>query len=147
MSQCSIYDSKSLNFFRAVGGLIPLVAFFTHNIWLVLLTALLFLLGAFSMKLNIIYQLYNFFSNKVMKKQIVPIEKETGEIRFVYTFTATCFFLSFFLIYFGKFVTFAWWLDLVVAFLTLLASFANFCLAALMYTIFKKVFTKDKFVP
>jgi len=142
MNQCSIYDSRSLNFFRAIGGFLPLIAFFIQNEWLVLITALLFFLGVFSMKFNILYQLYSFVSGKMMKKEIVPTQKEPGELKFVYGFTAACFFISFFLIYFEKFVSFAWWLDLVVALLTLLASFANFCLASLMYVLFKKVFVR-----
>jgi hypothetical protein len=82
------------------------------------------------------------FSNKMLKKKIVPIEKDPGELRFVYAFTATMFLVSFLLLYFNKFTTFAWGLDLLVSFLTLLASFANICLAALMYVMFKKVFNR-----
>jgi hypothetical protein len=142
MNQCQIYNNSSLNFFRAVCGFLPLIAFFISNMWLVLITGLLFLLGAFSMKLNFIYQLHRLVLGKAMNQKFVPIQKETGELRFVYGFTATCFLASFFLIYFGKFVAFAWGLDLVVAFLTLLASFANLCLASLMYVLFKKAFNK-----
>lgn len=94
------------------------------------------------MKLNFIYQIFNVFSNKMMKQKIVPIEKDPGELRFVYAFTATMFLISFLLLYFNKFTTFAWGLDLLVSFLTLLASFANVCLAALMYIMFKKIFSR-----
>ena len=142
MNQCQIYNNSSLNFFRAVCGFLPLIAFFISNMWLVLITGLLFLLGAFSMKLNFVYQFHRLILGKAMNQKFVPIQKETGELRFVYGFTATCFLVSFFLIYFGKFVNFAWGLDLLVAFLTLLASFANFCLASLMYVLFKKIFNK-----
>jgi hypothetical protein len=142
MQQCSIYDNRALNFFRAICGFLALLAFLIQNIWLVLITALLFLFGMFSMKLNFLYQFYNLFSNKMLKQKVIPIEKDPGELRFVYGFTATCFLVSFFLLYFGKFVAFAWGLDLLVSFLTLLASFANICLAALMYVIFKKIFGK-----
>lgn len=140
MQQCSIYDSRSLNFFRAVCGLLALVAFLIQNIWLVLITGLLFLFGMFSMKLNFLYQFYGLVSNKMLKQKIIPVEKDPGEIKFVYGFTAMCFVISFLLLYFGKFVVFAWGLDLLVSFLTLLASFANICLAALMYVLFKKIF-------
>jgi hypothetical protein len=140
--QCAIYDNRSLNFFRAVCGFLPLVAFLIHNIWLILITAILFFLGVFSMKLNVIYQFYNLFSSKMLKQKIVPIEKDPGELRFVYFFTAAMFFISFLLLYLNKFTTFAWGLDLLVSFLTLLASFANICLAALMYVLFKKVFSR-----
>lgn len=142
MQQCSIYDSRSLNFFRAVCGFLALAAFLLQNIWLVLITGLLFLFGVFSMKLNFLYQFYDLFANKMLKQKATPIQKDPGEIKFVYGFTAVCFLISFALLYFGKFVNFAWGLDLLVSFLTLLASFANICLAALMYVVFKKVFVK-----
>lgn len=142
MQQCAIYDSRSLNFFRAACGFLALFAFLTQNIWLVLITGLLFFFGAFSMKFNFIYQIYGMFSRKVFKQNISPIEKDPGEIRFVYGFTATCFLVSFAMLYFEKYVGFAWGLDLLVSFLTLLASFANICLAALMYVVFKKIFSK-----
>lgn len=142
MQQCAIYDSRSLNFFRTVCGFLALAAFLFQNIWLVLITGLLFLFGLFSMKLNFIYQFYGLFSNRMLKQKIVPVEKDPGELRFVYGFTSALFLISFFLLYFGKFVNFAWGLNLLVSFLTLLASFANICLAALMYVIFKKVFSK-----
>lgn len=142
MQQCSIYDSRSLNFFRAVCGFLALIAFLIQNIWLVLITALLFFFGVFSMKLNFLYQFYSLFSHKILKQGIVPIEKDPGELRFVYGFTSVLFFISFTLLYLGKFITFAWGLDLLVSFLTLLASFANICIAALMYVLFKKIFNK-----
>ncbi|MCX6720513.1 MAG: DUF4395 family protein [Candidatus Staskawiczbacteria bacterium] len=142
MNQCQIYDNRSLNFFRAVCGFLALIAFLIQNEWLVLITGLLFLLGVFSMKLNFIYQLHRLISNKIGNYVFEPIQKDSGEIKFVYGFTAVCFLTSFFLIYYGKYVDIAWGLDLLVAFLTLLASFANLCLASLMYVMFKKVLAK-----
>ncbi|MDD5566608.1 MAG: DUF4395 family protein [Patescibacteria group bacterium] len=139
MSQCEIYDNRALNFFRATCGFLALIAFLIHNIWLVLITGLLFLFGVFSMKFNILYQLYGLFSKNVLKHSQTPIGKDPGELRFVYGFTATLFLISFVLLYYGKSTTFAWGLDLLVSFLTLLASFANVCLAALMYVLFKKL--------
>jgi len=142
MQQCTIYNNSSLNFFRAFCGFLALGGFLFHNIWLVLITGLLFLVGTFSMKLNFIYQIHNYFSNKVLKQEFEPIPKDSGELRFVYGFTAVCFLASFFLLYFGKYTTFAWGLDVLVSFLTLLASFANICAAAFMYIMFKKIFYK-----
>lgn len=142
MSQCLIYNSRSLNFFRAVCGFLPLLAFLIQNNWLVLITSVLFFLGAFSMKLNFIYQIHSSFSTRVLKQKIEPVQKDSGEIKFVYTFTGAMFLISFLMLYFGKFINFAWGLDLLVSFLTLLASFANVCAAALMYAIFKKIFNK-----
>lgn len=142
MNQCSIYNNSSLNFFRAVCGFLALAAFLIQNQWLVLITGLLFLFGVFSMKLNFIYQFHSFISGKLLKQKFAPITKDPGELRFVYGFTAILFLISFFLLYYGKFVSFAWGLDLLVSFLTLLASFANLCLASLMYVMFKKIFNK-----
>lgn len=139
---CSIYDSRSLNFFRATCGFLALAGFLFQNIWLVLITGILFLLGFFSMKFNFLYRFYGLFSTKMLKQPSVPIEKDPGELRFVYGFTASMFLISFFLLYYGKFVNLAWGLDLLVSFLTLLASFANLCAAALMYAIFKKAFNR-----
>jgi hypothetical protein len=141
--QCLIYDNRALNFFRAVCGFLALAAFLAQNMWLVLITGLLFLFGMFSMKLNFLYQFYGAFSKNMLKQQIVPIEKDPGELKFVYGFTAVMFLISFFLLYFDKFVAFAWGLDLLVSFLTLLASFANICLAAFMYVVFKKILRKQ----
>lgn len=142
MQQCAIYDNRALNFFRAISGFLALLAFLFQNIWLVLITALLFFLGMFSMKLNFLYQFYNLFSNKMLKQNINPVEKDPGELRFVYGFTGIMFLISFLLLYFNKFTAFAWGIDLLVSFLTLLASFANICLAALMYIMFKKIFNR-----
>ena len=142
MQQCSIYDSRSLNFFRAVSGFLPLIAFLIQNIWLVLATAILFFLGMFSMKLNFLYHFYGIVFNKMLKQEIKPVEKDPGELRFVYGFTASMFFISFLFLYFGKFIGFAWGLNLLVSFLTLLASFANICLASLMYVSYKKIFER-----
>lgn len=142
MQQCSIYDSRSLNFFRATCGFLALIAFLIQNIWLVLIIGLLFFFGMFSMKLNFLYQFYGLVSNKILKQKIMPIEKDPEELRFVYGFTAAMFLISFLFLYFGKFVIFAWGLDLLVSFLTLLASFANICIAALMYVLFKKIFSR-----
>lgn len=138
MEQCAIYDNKSLNFFRAVAGFLALGAFFLQNEWLVLITAILFLLGVFSMKLNFLYQGYDIVANKMMKQKKSLVEKDPGEIKFVYGFTSVCFFIAFFMIYYGFYTNIGWGLELIVSFLTLLASFANICAAALMYVLFKK---------
>jgi len=140
---CETYDNRSLNFFRATCGFLALLAFLIQNIWLVLIVGLLFFFGIFSMKFNFLYQLHSLISSRVLKQKTSPITKDPGELKFVYGFTATCFFISFAFLYFGKFTNWAWGLDLLVSFLTLLASFANICLAALIYVIFKKIFQKQ----
>ena len=142
MNQCVIYDNRSLNFFRATCGFLALGAYLFHQPWLVLVTGLLFLFGVFSMKFNFLYQFHSLVSTKVLKQKFTPVQKDSGEIKFVYGFTATLFLISFFLLYFNKFVDLAWGLDLLVSFLTLLASFANICLASLMYVTYKKIVNK-----
>jgi hypothetical protein len=143
MQTCQIYNNSSLNFFRAVCGFLPLIAFLIHNNRLVLITSILFILGAVSMKLNFIYQLHNFFIRKALNQKSEPIEKDPGEIKFVYSFTGLMFLISFLMIYFNIYADIGWGIDLLVSFLTLLASFANLCLAALIYVIFKKTFSKN----
>ena len=140
MSQCLIYDSRSLNFFRIVCGILALVAFLIQNQWLVLITCVLVTFGVFSMKFNILYQFHSLVLKKLLKEKLAPIQKESGELEFVYGFTGSLFLISFLLLYFGKFVDFAWTLVLIVSFLMLLASFANICVASLMYVFFKKIF-------
>jgi len=142
MNQCSIYDNRSLNFFRATCGFLALIGFLIQNEWLVLITALLFIFGVFSMKLNVLYQFHSLILRKIIKESPSPIQKETGELKFVYGFTGICFLAAFFLIYFKTFANLGWGLDLLVSFLTLLASFTNICVAALMYVMFKKIFRK-----
>ncbi len=135
MQQCFIYDS-SLRFSRATYGVLTLIAFLIHNQWLLLIAAILVTLGAFSMKLNVAYQLHALFSKKS------PIQKESGELRFVAGMTGTLLLVGFLLIYFGKFVSFAWIFILIVALLIFLACFVGFCVATLMYVFFKKIFKR-----
>ena len=142
MQQCQIYNNNSLNFFRSVCGILALVAFLIQSHWLVLATGLLVSFGVFSMKFNIPYQFHSLVLRKLVKEKLTPIQKESGELKFVYGFTAILFFISFLFLYFGKFVGFAWILVLIVSFLMLLASFANICVASLMYAFFKKIFKK-----
>jgi len=142
MPKCAIYDDRSLNFFRGTCGFLTLLAFLVQNIWLILIVGLLFLLGAFSMNLNFLYTFFSFFSGSVLKKEMAVVSKDPNELRFVYAFTAILYLASFALLYFNKFTAFAWGLELTVSFLTLLATFADVCVAALMYILFKRLFEK-----
>lgn len=143
MQQCPIYNSNSLNFFRASCGVLALVAFLLKSNWLVLTTGILVSFGIFSMNFNILYQFHSLVLRKLTKEEIKPVQKESAELRFVYGFTATLFFIGFLLLYFERFASFGWALVLMVSFLMLLASFANFCVASLMYASFKKIFKKN----
>jgi hypothetical protein len=141
MKQCSIYNN-SLRFSRATYGVLVLVAFFTRNQWLILVTSTLMIFGIFSLKLNIPYQFHNLILRKLLKEKSVSIQKESGELNFVAGMTAMLLFIGFLLIYFEKFVNFAWIYLLVVDFLIFLACFVGFCVATLMYVFFKRIFIK-----
>ncbi len=139
MPQCLIYDS-SLKFSRAVYGLLTLIAIIIHSNWLILVVIVLMLLGTFSLKLNIPYELHVFFTKKVLKKRHSPSPKELGEVNFVSAMTSVLLLIGFLLIYFGKFVAFAWIYLLVVDFMIFLACLVGFCVATLMYLSLKKTF-------
>lgn len=141
MQHCLIYD-KSLRFSRAIYGILILVAFIMHNHWLVLATSILMTLGIFSIKLNLPYQFHVLIFRKLLKKKPVPIQKELGELNFVAGLTATLLFIGFLLLHFGKFDDFAWIFILIIALLMFLACFVGFCVGALMYVFFKKIFKK-----
>ena len=141
MQQCLIYDN-SLRFSRVTYGILTLIAFFTHNHWLVLTTGLLMAFGAFSVKLNIPYQFHALVLRKLLKEKSQPIQKESGELSFVSGMTAGLLFIGFLFLYFEKFVNFAWIFILIIALLIFLACFVGLCVATLMYALFKKIFKK-----
>lgn len=95
------------------------------------------------MKLNIPYQLHSLALKKLQKDKPSTIQKEVGELNFVATMTAALLFVGFLLVYFGKFVDFAWIFILIVTLLIFLACFVGFCVATLMYVLLKK-FLKRK---
>ena len=138
MQQCSIYD-KSLRFSRAVYGIIILLAFFLDNYWLILAVVILLVLGTFSIKLNLAYQLHVFCLRNLLKKNIQPIKKETAELSFVSGMTAAMLLLGFLLLYFNQYVVFAKIWILLIALLIFLACFAGFCIASLSYALLLKV--------
>jgi hypothetical protein len=139
MQQCLIYDN-SLRFSRAFYGALTLIAFLIQNIWLVLVVSLLMTVGAFSIKLNIPYQFHALVLGKLLKKKAEPIQKESGELSFVSGMTAGLLFIGFLLLYFEKFIDFAWIFILIMASLIFLACFVGFCVATLTYALLKKVF-------
>jgi len=136
MKQCTFYD-QSLRVSRAVYGILVLVAFLVHSQWLVLLAAILVILGAFSLKLNIVYQFHSKFF-----RQPGPVQKDSAELSFVAAMTGILLLAGFFLLYYNKAVEFAWIYILVVDLLIFLACFVGFCVATLMYVLFKKLFAK-----
>ncbi len=141
MQQCLIYDN-SLRFSRATYGILALIAFLIHNHWLVLATSLLMAFGVISIKLNIPYQFHALVLRKLLKERSEPIQKESGELNFVSGMTAGLLFIGFLFLYFGKFVDFAWIFILIITLLIFLACFVGFCVATLMYVVFKKIFKR-----
>lgn len=139
MKQCSIYDN-ALRFSRATYGVLTLVAFLIRSQWLVFIISFLVILGAFSLKLNIAYQFHALILKKFSRKKYVAISKDLGELRFVAGATGILLFVGFLLLYFGKFVEFAWIYILIVTLMIFLACFVGFCVATLMYVFFKKLF-------
>lgn len=143
MKQCSIYDN-SLRFSRATYGVLTLIAFLIRNQWLVLVVSLLVISGAFSLKLNIAYQIHALILKKFSGKKYVTIAKDLGELNFVAGATGILLFIGFLLLYFGKFVEFAWIYILLVTLMIFLACFVGFCVATLMYVFLKRLFTKNQ---
>ena len=137
MRQCLIYNG-SLKFSRATYGVLLLIAVLIHSPWLVLAVAILTILGAFSLKLNIPYQLHA----SIFKKKSNPTLKELGELNFVAAATGILLFVGFALLYFNKFVDFAWIYLLIVDAMIFLACFVGFCVATLMYIFFKNYLAK-----
>lgn len=142
MQQCLIYD-KSLRFSRAVYGFLTLIAFFIQNQWLILAVCVMLALGAITIKFNIPYQFHVFVLRKLLHKNVPePILKESAELNFVSGMTGVFLLTGFLLLYYGKFVNFAWALILITSLLIFLACFAGFCVASLTYALYKKIFKK-----
>ncbi|MFH1946746.1 MAG: DUF4395 family protein [Candidatus Magasanikbacteria bacterium] len=141
MKQCIIYD-ESLRFARAVYGLLTLLSFFIQNYWLILAVCIMLALGAITIKLNLPYQFHVLVLRRLHKNVAEPIQKEVAELNFVSGMTGVFLLVGFLLLYFEKFVDFAWILILITALLIFLACFAGFCVASLTYALYKKVFKK-----
>jgi len=141
MKQCLIYDN-SLRFARAGYGILAVIAFLIDNYWLVLVISILMVFGIFSTKFNILYQLHRLVLRKLLKKKAEPIQKESGELSFVCSMGGTVFFISFLFLCFGKFISLAWSLVLIISLLMLFAGFTGICAADPIYAVFKQNFKK-----
>lgn len=141
MQQCLIYDN-SLRFCRASSGSLAVLAFLIQSQWLVLAVGLLVVLNAFSRKFDVFYQFHVLVLRRLLKEKSEPILKESGELNFVSGMAGSLFLIGFVLLYFGKFISFAWALILLTSFLILLACFTGVCVASLMYAGFKAIFKK-----
>lgn len=141
MPQCLIYE-KSLRFSRTTYGILSLIAFLIQNRWLVLATSLLMILGAFSVKLNIPYQLHVLILREMLKEKLEPIQKEPGELSFACGMGGGFLLIGF--LFLGKYPDFAWILILTTSLLMFLAGSTGFCMASLIYAFFKEFFKKRK---
>jgi hypothetical protein len=141
MQQCQI-QNDSLKFSRAVYAVAVLVAVLAHIQWLVLVVAVLTILGAFSLKLNFFYQLHFWIKKKIIKKEIVSVMKDTGELSFVSGMTGFLLLVGFLWLSSGQATDLAWIYVLIVDFLIFLACLVGFCVATLMYVMLKKIFKK-----
>lgn len=143
MQQCSIYN-KSLRFSRFIYGTIVLVAFFLQNKWLVLAVSLLMILSAFSLSLNIPYQIHIFVEKNLLKKTTKPLQRESGELSFACATAGVLLFIGFLLLQFTEYTAFAWIYLLTVSLMMFVACLLGFCMATMMYILFKKLLYKTK---
>jgi len=141
MNQCQIQDD-SLKFSRAVYAILVLVAILVHSYWLVLAVSVMTILGAFSFKLNIFYQIHNSVIRKILGSKTMPVQKESGELSFVSGMTGMLLLVGFLWVYYGQSTDLAWIYLLMVDFLIFLACLVGFCVATLMYVLLKKIFRK-----
>jgi hypothetical protein len=142
MQQCLIHDN-SLRFSRAVYGVLLIVAYYFRSEWLLLAVTVLTILGAFTLKLNIPYQLHSYVKKLIHKEAHVPTQRDLGEINFVAGATGVLLAIGYLFLYFNKYQDFAWIYVLVVAFMIFLACFVGFCIATLMYVFFRKLLDKN----
>ena len=138
---CLIYES-SFKFCRTIYAILVLISFLLHNQWLLLATIILMFLRLFSIKLDFPYQFHALFIRKLLKDKSEPISKEKSELSFVFGIMSLFLLVGFLLIYFNKFVNFAWLFILITDLLMFLAAFVGFCIATLMYIFFKKIFKR-----
>lgn len=143
MQQCSFLNDSS-RFSKLVYGSMALIAFLIRSKWLVLIISILMCLSAFSLSLNISYRIRIFVEKNLLKKRVVPLRKEPGELRFSYAMASVLILVGFLLLQFTKYTTFAWTYILIVSFMLFIACFVGFCMGVLMYVAFKKFLLKTK---
>ncbi len=137
MKQCIVCD-QSLRFSRTVYGALALTAFLIDNYWIVLATSILMLIGAFTIKYNILYQVYSFIIKYLLGKKGNPIEKNKGELSFSCVMGGSFLLLGFLILYFGQGDIIGWSVVLMTSLLMFFAGLGGICVASLMYAVFKK---------
>lgn len=140
MRSCSVYDN-SLKFSRLIYGILVLVAYFLQSDWLILLVSVLTILGAFSFRFNIPYQLHKDLQKR---KAVAPSAKDFGELSFVSGMTGVLLLIGFLLLRFTPYTSFAWIYILVVAAMIFLACLVGFCVATFMYLVIRNKLNPKK---
>lgn len=114
----------------------------THNVWLAFITAGLLILAAFSVNLNLFYQIHLRFLRKIFGDKSDLMPKDFGENCFSSSLAALFILVGSILIYSGKFVSLGWYLVLITSLLFFLAGIAGLCVASMAYAVAKKFFAK-----
>ncbi|MFA5746959.1 MAG: DUF4395 family protein [Candidatus Paceibacterota bacterium] len=138
-SKCSISNS-SLKFARNVSGFLIMVAYLLKNVPMTITIAVIMLLGAVSIKMNIFYQ----FHFKFLGKNKLPVsERDKGEIIFSWTMGGLFLVIGLVLVYYDLALA-GWIFILMTSLLMFCAGFLNFCVASMMYAVFKKMIQSKK---
>ena len=140
MKTIPTYES-SLRFARTIYGLLALIAFATHNSWILIFNAILMTVGViYPNKSNGVYQLHRFFLRPSFKDKAKPILRGTDELRFACIFGSICLLGAFILIRLGIFIDIAWIFVLILSLVMLLSGIAGICAATLIYVFLIKRF-------
>lgn len=134
--------NDSLRFSRTVYGVLTLIAFLLQSFWLVLATSIIMFVGVASERFNLFYRLHLFFQRKVLKRDLQPVKKDSGELSFACSMGGGLLLAAFFLLYYTQMEGVAWVLVALTSFFMFLAGFAGICTASLMYASFKKLFKR-----
>jgi len=141
-SKTILIHENSLKFSRLIYAILVLISFLFRDQIILLITIILMFLRVLSFKLDFFYQFYNLFLKKLLKDKSEPVIKEISEINFVFAMMAFFLLFGFLLIFFKKNVNFGWIFVLIVDLLMFLAVLIGFCLATLIYLLFKRYFLK-----
>jgi hypothetical protein len=117
-----------------------MVAYLLKNVPMTITIAVIMLLGAVSIKMNIFYQ----FHFKFLGKNKLPVsERDKGEIIFSWTMGGLFLVIGLVLVYYDLALA-GWIFILMTSLLMFCAGFLNFCVASMMYAVFKKMIQSKK---
>ncbi|KPJ55839.1 hypothetical protein AMJ49_06245 [Parcubacteria bacterium DG_74_2] len=140
MKTIPVYES-SMRFARTVYGLLALIGFLTHNVWVILFCATLMTIGViYPMKSNAVYEFHRVALRPLFKDKAKPILRGKDEMRFACVLGTVFLLGALCLIYLGMFIEIAWISVLFLSSLMLLSGFSGVCAATLFYVFFIKKF-------